>query len=114
MVEVSLAAAEALAAEGVEAEVIDLRSIVPMDVETIVASVMRTGRAVVVHEAVVPFGVGAEVAARITEETFGRLQAPVARVGAPAVPLPFSPPLEAACIPDPDAVAAAVRRTMAA
>jgi 2-oxoisovalerate dehydrogenase E1 component len=114
MVEVSLAAAEALAAEGVEAEVIDLRSIVPMDVETIVASVMRTGWAVVVHEAVVPFGVGAEVAARITEETFGRLQAPVARVGAPAVPLPFSPPLEAACIPDSDAVAAAVRRTMAA
>jgi pyruvate/2-oxoglutarate/acetoin dehydrogenase E1 component len=114
MVEVSLAAADALASEGIAAEVIDMRSIVPMDVETIVASVMRTGRAVVVHEAVVPFGAGAEVAARITEETFSRLRAPVARVGAPAVPLPFSPPLEAACIPDPDAVAAAVRRTMAA
>ena len=114
MVEVSLAAADALAAEGVEAEVIDLRSIVPMDVETIVASVMRTGRAVVVHEAVVPFGAGAEVAARITEETFGRLQAPVARIGAPPAPLAFSPPLEAASIPDSDAVAAAVRRTMAA
>jgi len=114
MVEVSLAAADALASEGIAAEVIDMRSIVPMDVETIVASVMRTGRAVVVHEAVVPFGAGAEVAARITEEAFGRLQAPVARVGSPAVPLPFSPPLEAACIPDPEAVAAAVRRTMAA
>jgi pyruvate dehydrogenase E1 component beta subunit len=114
MVEVSLAAADALAAEGVEAEVIDLRSIVPMDVETIVASVMRTGRAIVVHEAVVPFGAGAEVAARITEETFGRLQAPVARIGAPPAPLAFSPPLEAASIPDSDAVAAAVRRTMAA
>jgi pyruvate/2-oxoglutarate/acetoin dehydrogenase E1 component len=114
MVEVSLAAADALASEGIAAEVIDMRSIVPMDVETIVASVMRTGRAVVVHEAVVPFGAGAEVAARITEESFSRLRAPVARVGAPAVPLPFSPPLEAACIPDPDAVAAAVRRTMAA
>jgi pyruvate/2-oxoglutarate/acetoin dehydrogenase E1 component len=114
MVEVSLAAAEALAAEGIEAEVIDMRSLVPMDVETIVGSVLRTGRAVVVHEAVVSFGAGAEVAARITEETFSRLQAPVARVGAPPTPLPFSPPLEAACIPDPDAVAAAVRRTMAA
>jgi pyruvate/2-oxoglutarate/acetoin dehydrogenase E1 component len=114
MVEVSVAAADALAAEGIEAEVIDMRSIVPMDVETIVGSVLRTGRAVVVHEAVVSFGAGAEVAARITEETFSRLRAPVARVGAPPVPLPFSPPLEAACIPDPDAVTAAVRRTMAA
>jgi pyruvate/2-oxoglutarate/acetoin dehydrogenase E1 component len=114
MVEVSIAAADTLAAEGIEAEVIDMRSIVPMDVETIVRSVLGTGRAVVVHEAVVPFGAGAEVAARITEEAFSRLQAPVARVGAPPVPLPFSPPLEAACIPDPAAVAAAVRRTMAA
>ena len=91
-----------------------MRSIVPMDVETVVGSVRRTGRAVVAHEAVVSFGAGAEVAARITEETFDRLEAPVARVGAPAVPLPFSPPLEAACIPDSEAVAAAVRRTMAA
>jgi pyruvate/2-oxoglutarate/acetoin dehydrogenase E1 component len=114
MVEVSLAAAEELAAEGIDAEVIDLRSIVPMDVETIVGSVMRTGRAVVVHEAVVSFGAGAEVAARITEETFGRLQEPVTRIGAPAAPLPFSPALEATCIPDPAAVAAGVRRTMAA
>jgi pyruvate/2-oxoglutarate/acetoin dehydrogenase E1 component len=114
MVEVSLEAADALASEGIAAEVIDMRSIVPMDVETIVASVLRTGRAVVVHEAVVPFGAGAEVAARITEETFSRLQAPVARVGAPPAPLAFSPPLEAASIPDSDAVAAAVRRTMAA
>src|SRR5712692_9831093 len=114
MVEVSLAAADALAAEGIAAEVIDVRCLVPMDVETIVGSVMRTGRAVVVHEAVVRFGPGAEVAARITEEAFGRLQAPVARIGATAVPLHFSPPLEAPCIPDPDAVAAAVRRTMAA
>ncbi len=114
MVEVSLEAAAALAAEGIEAEVIDLRSLVPMDIETVVGSVMRTGRAVVVHEAVISFGAGAEVAARITEETFGRLQAPVTRIGAPAVPLPFSPALEAACVPDADAVAAGVRRTMAA
>lgn len=113
MVEVSIEAAETLAAGGVEAEVIDLRSLVPMDVETMVGSVARTGRAVVVHEAVVPFGAGAEVAARITEETFGSLRAPVARIGAPFAPMPFSPPLEAASIPDADAVAAGVRRTMA-
>ena len=113
MVEVSLQAAEALSTDGVEAEVIDLRSLVPMDVETIVDSVSRTGRAVVAHEAVVSFGAGAEVAARITEATFGLLQAPVVRVGAPPVPMPFSPPLEAAAIPDADRIAAAVRKTMA-
>jgi pyruvate/2-oxoglutarate/acetoin dehydrogenase E1 component len=112
MVEVSLEAAERLAAEDVEAEVIDLRSLVPMDLETLIRSVVRTRRAVVVHEAVVPFGAGAEVAARITEEAFDRLRAPVARIGAPPVPMPFSPPLEAATIPDVDAVTTAVRETM--
>jgi pyruvate/2-oxoglutarate/acetoin dehydrogenase E1 component len=113
MVEVSLQAAEALAAEGVEAEVIDLRSLVPMDLDTVLGSVMRTGRAVVAHEAVVSFGAGAEVAARIAEEAFGRLEAPVVRVGAPFAPMPFSPPLEAATIPDADAVVAAVRKVTA-
>jgi pyruvate/2-oxoglutarate/acetoin dehydrogenase E1 component len=112
MVEVSLQAADQLAAEGVELEVIDVRSIVPLDLETIVESVARTGRAVVVHEAVVSFGAGAEIAARITELAFDRLQAPVARVGAPPVPMPFSPPLEAICIPDPDDVVAAVRKVL--
>jgi pyruvate/2-oxoglutarate/acetoin dehydrogenase E1 component len=114
MVEVSRQAAEALAAEGVEAEVIDLRSLVPLDAETVFDSVRRTGRAVVAHEAVVPFGAGAEIAARITEEAFDSLRAPVVRVGAPPVPMPFSPPLEAATIPDADAVAAGVRKAMAA
>jgi len=61
----------------------------------------------------VPFGAGAEVAARITEEAFARLRAPVVRVGAPFAPMPFSPPLEAAAIPDADAVVAGVRRAMA-
>lgn len=112
MVEVSLEAAGRLAAEGVEMEVIDLRSLVPMDMETVIASVTRTGRAVVVHEAVTSFGAGAEVAAQITEAAFGELHGPVLRVGAPSVPMPFSPPLEEACIPDADAVIAAVRRTL--
>jgi len=114
MVEVSRQAADALAAEGVEAEVIDLRSLVPLDGETVLDSVRRTGRAVVAHEAVVPFGAGAEIAARITEEAFGSLHAAVVRVGAPPVPMPFSPPLEAATIPDADAIVAGVRKAMAA
>jgi pyruvate/2-oxoglutarate/acetoin dehydrogenase E1 component len=113
MVEVSLEAAETLATDGVEAEVVDLRSLVPLDIDTVVGSVSRTGRAVVVHEAVVPFGAGAEIAARITEESFHRLHAPVARIGAPPVPMPFSPPLEAAVIPDAETVATAVRSTLA-
>ena len=112
LVEVSLAAAEELAGEGISVEVVDLRSLVPLDVETLVASVEKTGRAVVAHEAVVDFGAGAEVAARITAETFGTLRAPVARVGAPPVPLPFSPPLEEACIPNEQAVVAAVRKVL--
>jgi pyruvate/2-oxoglutarate/acetoin dehydrogenase E1 component len=109
---VSLEAAATLAEEGIELEVIDLRSLVPMDTGTVIASVARTGRAVVVHEAVTSFGAGAEVAARITEAAFGELHAPVSRVGAPDVPMPFSPPLESACIPDADAVITAVRRVL--
>lgn len=114
MVEEAARAAEALAAEGVSTEVIDLRSLVPMDIETVVASVRRTGRAVVAHEAVVDFGAGAEVAARIGETAFRALRAAVARVGAPPVPMPFSPPLEEACIPDAGNIADAVRGVLAA
>ena len=111
MVDVALEAADALATnEGIELEVIDLRSLVPMDMETVLGSVARTGRAVVVHEAVLDFGAGAEVAARVTERGWSDLRAPVARVGAPAVPMPFSPPLEDYCIPDAENVVAAVRR----
>jgi pyruvate/2-oxoglutarate/acetoin dehydrogenase E1 component len=113
MVEVSLEAAEALTTEGIDVEVIDLRSLAPLDVDTIVSSAIRTRRAVVVHEAVVPFGAGAEIAACITERAFDRLQAPVARVGAPPTPMPFSPPLEAACIPDSERLSAAVRQVIA-
>jgi pyruvate/2-oxoglutarate/acetoin dehydrogenase E1 component len=112
MVEVSLQAADRLAEEGIALEVIDVRSLVPLDIETIVGSVRRTGRAVVVHEAVLPFGAGAEVAAQISELAFDALHAPVVRVGAPPVPMPFSPPLESACIPDSDDVVAAVRNVV--
>jgi pyruvate dehydrogenase E1 component beta subunit len=87
-------AAEWLAADGIEAEVIDPRSLVPLDVAAIAESVRRTGRAVVAHEAVTAGGIGAEIAAEIQEAAFECLEAPIQRVGAPFTPVPVSPPLE--------------------
>lgn len=89
-------AAAQLAKDGISAEVIDLRTISPWDRETVLASVRKTGRAIVVHEAVRSFGVGAEIASTISEELFGQLKAPVRRLGAPSTPVPFSKPLETA------------------
>ena len=109
----ALAAAAQLAEEGIEAEVLDLRSLVPLDFETVLASVARTRRAVVAHEAWRFGGLGAELAAQLHAELFGELEAPVARVGAASAPIPFSPPLEAAVVPGPDEVAAAVRSVLA-
>ena len=108
----ALAAAAQLAEEGIEAEVIDLRSLVPLDFETVLASVARTRRAVVAHEAWRFGGLGAELAAQLHAELFGELEAPVARVGAASAPIPFSPPLEAAVVPGPDEVAAAIRSVL--
>jgi pyruvate dehydrogenase E1 component beta subunit len=106
----ALGAAERLAAEdGVEAEVIDPRTLVPLDLATIVGSVQRTGRLVVAHEAVRQGGFGAEVAALVQEAAFDHLDAPVARVGAPFAPIPFSGPLEDAYLPGADEIVAAVR-----
>jgi pyruvate dehydrogenase E1 component beta subunit len=106
----ALAAAERLAAEdGIEAEVIDPRTLVPLDLETIVASVQRTSRLVVAHEAVAQGGVGAEVAALVQEAAFDHLDAPVSRVGAPFAPVPFSAPLEDAYLPGAEEIVAAVR-----
>jgi pyruvate dehydrogenase E1 component beta subunit len=106
----ALAAAERLAAEdGIEVDVIDPRTLVPLDVETIVASVERTGRLVVAHEAVAHGGFGAEIAVRAQEAAFDYLDAPIARVGAPFAPVPFSGPLEDAFLPGADEIVAAVR-----
>jgi pyruvate/2-oxoglutarate/acetoin dehydrogenase E1 component len=110
LVHESLAAAEELAAEGIEVEVIDPRSLVPLDLETIVESVSRTHRLVVAHEAVEHGGFGAEIAAQVQEAAFDELDAPIARVGAPFTPIPLSPPLEDAYVPSRDDVVAAVRR----
>lgn len=92
---------------GVSAELIDLRSISPWDREAVLASVGKTGRAIIVHEAVVPFGAGAEIAAVISEALFGRLKAPVKRIGAPFTPVPFSKPLETAYLPNAEKIAEA-------
>ena len=90
----ALEAAEKLAAEGIEAEVIDLRTISPIDKDTISESLRKTKRLVIVHEAVKQGGVGAEISALVAEEMIDWLDAPIRRIGAPFVPVPFSPPLE--------------------
>jgi pyruvate dehydrogenase E1 component beta subunit len=113
LVHEALAAADELAAEGMEVEVIDPRTLVPLDLETIVESVSRTHRLVVAHEAVEHGGFGAEIAAQVQAAAFDELDAPIARVGAPFTPVPFSPPLEDAYLPGRDDVVAAVRQSLA-
>ncbi len=112
LVHESLAAADELAAEGIEVEVIDPRTLVPLDLDAIVESVRRTHRLVVAHEAVVHGGFGAEIAAQVQAAAFDELDAPIERVGAPFAPVPFSPPLEDAYLPGRAEVAAAVRAVL--
>ena len=102
-----LQAAETLAAQGIAAEVIDLRSLKPLDEASILASVIRTGRLVVVHEANRLCGVGAEIAALVAEKAFARLKAPIIRLGGPDAPVAASYPLEQAFVPQAAAIAAA-------
>jgi pyruvate dehydrogenase E1 component subunit beta len=106
---VALEAGDALAAEGIEADVIDLRSLRPLDSDAVAASVARTHRAVVVDEGWRTGSVSAEVACRITEDVFYDLDAPVARVCSAEVPMPYAKHLEDAVLPQPDDVVAAVR-----
>lgn len=108
----ALAAAEVLAAEGIECEVIDLRTVQPLDIETVVESARKTNRIVVVHEAVRFGGLGAEIAAQVQEQAFDHLDAPVARVGAPFSPIPFSPALESVYVPSAASIAAEIRATL--
>jgi pyruvate dehydrogenase E1 component beta subunit len=107
-----MAVAQQCAASGIEVEVIDLRTVAPYDAQTVLESVAKTRRAVIVHEAVKPFGVGAEIAARINEELFGQLLAKVQRVGAAFCPVPFAKPLETAFVPTQARIEAAVRATV--
>jgi len=108
----ALAAAEAAGRVGISVEVVDLRSLWPWDRVAVLESVTRTRRLVVAHEAVRVGGFGAEIAATVAEELSDRLLAPVARVAAPRIPVPYSPPLESEYKINPDKILAALRRTM--
>jgi len=109
MLGVALKAAEQMAAEGVSVEIVDLRTLVPLDKETLLASVRRTGRLVVLHEATRTGGFAGEVAAVVMEEAFGSLKAPLRRVTGPDIPVPASPPLEHFYIPGEDQLVAAIK-----
>ncbi|MGH2449333.1 MAG: alpha-ketoacid dehydrogenase subunit beta [Chloroflexota bacterium] len=113
MVEQAKLAAEQLATEGVSAEIVDLRTVLPLDVETILESIERTSKAVIVHEDVRTLGVGAEVAAILAEQAFDMLDGPIMRVTAPDTPVPFSPPLEKAFLPDAGKILAAAHQLAA-
>jgi pyruvate/2-oxoglutarate/acetoin dehydrogenase E1 component len=110
MVHRALDAAETLAADGIEAEVLDLRSLVPLDREAIVESVRKTRRLLVVDEDYTSFGLTGEVVTTAVEGAFDYLDAPPARLAYPDVPIPYSRPLEQFCLPDADKIAAAARR----
>ena len=110
MMHEALAAADAVANDGLSVEVIDLRTVAPFDTATILESVHKTSRLLIAHEAVVPFGIGAEIAATVAQVGFWSLDAPIARVGAATAPPPYAPELERAWLPDRDDIAAALRR----
>ena len=112
MAQVSLAAAEQLAGEGIDAEVLDLRTLRPLDVETVAESVRKTHRAVVVEETSQLGGFGGEISSRIQESVFDHLDSPVRRVNGPETPIPYSMPLEQKAIPSPGDVAAAARQLL--
>lgn len=108
MVHVALAAADLLALEGISAEVVDPRSLVPLDVDTLITSVKKTSRALVVDGGCRQYGVGAEIAATVAEEAFDWLDAPVIRIGGANIPIPFSKTLEPLVLPDASQLAASI------
>jgi len=112
MVLKALRAAEQLAKEGIDAEVIDLRTLVPLDLESLLQSIRKTNRAVIVHEGCKRGGIGAEIASNIMEEAFDFLDAPIQRVGALNVPIPYSEPLEKAVIPDEEDIMMGVKKVL--
>jgi pyruvate dehydrogenase E1 component beta subunit len=110
MVQVALAAAEILVQSDISAEVVDVRTTAPLDKQTIIESAKKTSRAIVIDEGYERYGVTAEIASVIADGAFYYLDAPVKRMGAMDVPVPFSPVLEDQTVPTPDAVADAARR----
>jgi pyruvate/2-oxoglutarate/acetoin dehydrogenase E1 component len=112
MIAPAFAAAEELEAEGISAEVIDPRSISPLDTTTVANSVKKTSRVIVVHEAVEQGGIGAEIVAKVQQEAFYYLDMPVLRVAAPYAPVPASPPLEKSFSPDREQIIQAARKIL--
>jgi pyruvate/2-oxoglutarate/acetoin dehydrogenase E1 component len=113
LVHEAIAAAEQAEAQGISVEVVDPRTLLPLDEDTIVDSVKKTNRCVVAHEAVTRMGFGAEIAAVVQHQAFDYLDAPVERVGAKFTPLPFAPVMEEYVVPHAADVLAAVKQTMA-
>jgi 2-oxoisovalerate dehydrogenase E1 component len=113
MVQHSLRACEQLAREGIAVELIDPRTVAPLDIDTIAQSVARTGRLLIVDEAFGPFGIGAEIAAQLNDRGAGDLDAPIRRLSGVHTPTPYSPPLESAVVPNPDGIAQAIRDLLA-
>lgn len=113
MVRKTLEAAEQLAKEGVSVEVIDPRTIAPLDMDTILESLHKTGRLLIVDETFAPCSVGAEIAAQVTDRAFDDLDAPVKRRNGAHTPTPYSPTLEPAVVPNPESIAQAIRELMA-
>jgi 2-oxoisovalerate dehydrogenase E1 component len=113
MVRQTLTACERLAGEGVSVELIDPRTVAPLDLDTIAQSVRKTGRLLIVDETFAPCGIGAEIAAQLVDHGFDDLDAPIRRLNGAHTPTPYSPPLEAAVVPHADAIAQAIRDLLA-
>ncbi|HEV2950010.1 MAG TPA: transketolase C-terminal domain-containing protein, partial [Gemmataceae bacterium] len=113
MVHRTLESCEALEREGISVEVIDPRTVAPLDVTTIAQSVAKTGRLLIVEEAFGPFGLGAEVAAQLIDQGFDDLDAPIRRLTGAHTPTPYSPPLEAAVVPSVEMITQAIRDLVA-
>ena len=113
MVHHTLKACEQLAAEGISVELIDPRTVAPLDLDTILQSVAKTGRLLIVDEAFAPFGFGAEIAAGLADRGFDDLDAPIRRLNGAFAPTPYSPTLEAAVVPNPETIAQAIRDLIA-
>ena len=112
MVKTCLQAAEKLEQEGISCEVIDLRTLLPLDYDTVIASIEKTGRVIVVHEACKRGGMGSDIVAEINERAFDLLDAPPLRVGALNIPIPYNAVLESAVLPDVSDVISAVHKSL--
>jgi 2-oxoisovalerate dehydrogenase E1 component len=113
MVQRALQASEQLQKEGISVEVVDPRTVAPLDVDTILKSVAKTGRLLIVDETFGPYGIGAEIAAQLADVGFDELDAPIRRLNGAHTPTPYSPPLEAAVVPKVDQIVQAIRDLLA-